>query len=576
MNRSMRTRAHRIIAAVVTALALLSLAACATLPTAGDVRPGLSADDRDAESDVTYVPNGPSPGADAEQIVRGFIDAASSPVENWGIAQQFLAPGFSQKWKPHAGVTIDSSFSERAYTVLDVDEAATDHTVQLTLSQTASVDENGAYTSIVGSARKAELLFEVEQNAEGEWRITAAPDGIVLDLQSFASGDVYQSYALQYFDLTWSRMVPDVRWFPKRKNTPARIVQALAAGAPSAWLTDSVRTVFAGDIELGSDAVPVEAQIAQVSLGPGAANADPLVLSRARTQLERSLVGTGVVEVRLSVGTRPIEAGIVPVGSTAVDSRPLVEAGDKFGFLMGGEVVSVPVLSAELGAFEAPLRSVVAAVADGHAAVQTETGTVYAIDEGRVDEIDSRPGLIAPTMDPFGFIWTVPAAAPSGLIAWTQDVTPHPVAAFADVSGVSHLAVSREGARAAAVVTVGSQYQVEVLGITRSDGGVPTSLGPPMALSWLPGPALGLVWLDDRTLGILARDGDDTVLIEQPVGGPGRTIDVPDDAYALAASSPSTSVRLLGEGGVLYSRSGPSWQAERAQVQVLATQLGGS
>lgn len=576
MSQTMRRTLRRLVHVAASATVVLSLAACATLPTTGDVRPGLSINDRDAESDVTYVPNGPSVGADAEQIVRGFIDAASSPVENWGIAQQFLSPTFAQQWKPHAGVTIDSSFSDRVYTMLNPEEDAAEQTVQLALSQTASVDEHGAYSAIVGSPRKAELPFQLEKNADGEWRITSAPDGIVLDLQSFAAGDVYQSYALQYFDPTWTRLVPDVRWFPKRKNTPARIVQALAVGEPSSWLDGSVRTVFSGDIELGSDAVPVEAQIAVVDLGPAAATADPLLLARTRTQLERSLAGTGVLEVRLSVGGRPLEAGVVSVESTAVDSRPLVLANGKFGFLVGGEVVSVPGLSVEIGGFGQPVSAVVSDVAEGHAAVQAANGTIYSVAEGRVDEIDSRPGLIAPAMDPLGFTWTVPATNPGGLTAWTHEIAPYPVAAFAEVTEISHLSLSRDGARAAAVVSVGSQYQVEVLGVTRGDNSVPTALGHPVPLRWLPGPALGLTWLDDRTLGILVRDGQDTILIEQQVGGPGRVVDVPDDARALAPSTPSTSVRLLGEDGVLYSRSGPSWQTERAEVQVLATQLGGS
>lgn len=576
MSQTMRRTLRRLVHVAASATVVLSLAACATLPTTGDVRPGLSINDRDAESDVTYVPNGPSVGADAEQIVRGFIDAASSPVENWGIAQQFLSPTFAQQWKPHAGVTIDSSFSDRVYTMLNPEEDAAEQTVQLALSQTASVDEHGAYSAIVGSPRKAELPFQLEKNADGEWRITSAPDGIVLDLQSFAAGDVYQSYALQYFDPTWTRLVPDVRWFPKRKNTPARIVQALAVGEPSSWLDGSVRTVFSGDIELGSDAVPVEAQIAVVDLGPAAATADPLLLARTRTQLERSLAGTGVLEVRLSVGGRPLEAGVVSVESTAVDSRPLVLANGKFGFLVGGEVVSVPGLSGEIGGFGQPVSAVVSDVAEGHAAVQAANGTIYSVAEGRVDEIDSRPGLIAPAMDPLGFTWTVPTTNPGGLTAWTHEIAPYPVAAFAEVTEISHLSLSRDGARAAAVVSVGSQYQVEVLGVTRGDNSVPTALGHPVPLRWLPGPALGLTWLDDRTLGILVRDGEDTILIEQPVGGPSRVVDVPDDARALAPSTPSTSVRLLGEDGVLYSRSGPSWQTERAEVQVLATQLGGS
>lgn len=568
---------HRLLRTALVAVVALSLTACASLPTSGDVRPGLSSTDHDADTDVTYVPNGPSVGASSEQIVRGFIDAASSPADNWAIARQFLAAEFADNWKPHAGVTIDTSISDRRFEAADPEDAGDTQTIQLSMKQSGSVDEAGVYSAVAGPARGAELTFQLKKNEQGEWRITVAPDGVVLDAPAFAAADVFRPYALQFFDPTWSYLVPDVRWFPKRKSTASRVVQSLVDGGPSPWLAESVRTAFAGDIELARDTVPVEGQIAEVELTAAAQGADAATLGRLRTQLERSLIGAGVTGVRLMSGGRELVAPAVPVAPATVDSRPLVLTDEGFGYLVGGEVENLPRVAEEILTFPQPIRAIVAGP-DGapFTVVQSEAGAVYSIGDGQINELDSRPGLITPSLDRFGYTWTVPATVPSGVLAWTSEVAERPVAGFADASAISQLVVSREGTRVAAVVTVGSQQQVEVAGVVRDERGLPTRLGEPISLGWLTGPVLGLAWLDSETIGVLTKDGDDTLLLQMPIGGPSVTMDVPDDAVALAPSTPASSVRLLGADGVLWSRSGPTWQSERANVRVLATQISGS
>lgn len=568
-------RLGRILRGAVIALGLLALTACASLPVTGDVRPGLAAGQSDGGSDLAFVPQGPSDGMDPKQIVRGFIDAASSPKDSWSIARQFLTADAAQKWKPDAGVTIDTGSAERRFDVPDVSKEATSISVHLGLQQTGSVDETGAYTGQPVN-RAAEMSFSLAKSKSGQWRISVAPDGIVLDADSFAAADVFAPYPLEYFDPTWTYLVPDVRWFPKRENTASRIVQSLVSGKPSPWLDGAVRTAFTGDIALGRNSVTLDSQTAEVTLTNAALTADPVTLSRMRTQLEHSLSGLGVLQVRLTVSGRDLNAGSATAASTTVDSRPLVLSDKGFGYLSGGEIVPIPGVSAQMATFPQPITAIRASGGAQRVVVQASTGVVYAVSDGKSDEVDGRAGLIPPALDPFGYIWTVPQQAAASLTAWSTSMQSTPLAGPQDASQILAIAVSRDGSRLAMAVNVSGQTHVEVAAIMRDDRGAPTALGDPNAnvIAWPSGGALDIAWLDDTTVGVLTSDGSHLALLEQPVGGPAKSIGVPDATQSIAPASPTTNVQLFGNG-VLWVRSGPTPQQVSTTVKVLAVQLGG-
>lgn len=573
-------RIGRILRGAAIALALLGLTACASLPVTGDVRPGLTAGQSGGGSDLAFVPQGPSNGMDPKEIVRGFIDAASSPKDSWSIARQFLTSDEAQKWKPDVGVTIDTGSAERRFDVPDVTKAATSTSVHLGLQQTGTVDETGAYSGAPVN-RAAELMFSLAKNKDGQWRISAAPDGIVLDADSFAAADVFAPYALQYFDPTWTYLVPDVRWFPKRENTASRIVQSLISGKPSPWLTGAVRTAFTGDIALGRNAVTLDSQIAEVALNDAAGKEDPVTLARMRTQLERSLSslsGVGILQVKLTVAGRDLNAGSATATPTTVDPRPLVLTDKGFGYLAGGELTPIAGVSTPLENFPEQITAIRAATGGQRVAVQGASGVVYAVTDGRTDEIDGRPALIAPALDPFGYIWTVPRNSPSSILAWSNSGSSspsRPIAGPSDAGQITAMAVSRDGARLALAVTSNGQVRIEVVAITRDDRGAPTAIGVgnPNVIAW-PAAALDITWLDDMTVGVLATDGTSRGLSLQQVGGPARTVDVPDATQTIAPASPTTTVQLFGNG-VLWVRSGPASTQVSTNVKVLAVQLGG-
>lgn len=550
-------------ARIVGALAalMLVLAGCAGLPSGGSVNPGLALGEAPDEPDISFLPSRPQPGATPEQIVEGFVAAATSPAGRWEIARLFLAPDISSSWSPEAGVTIDRPGS-RSVTMVGADA------VEMTVAQTGEVDQTGAFHAADGGS--ATLGYELEQQEDGEWRISAAPDGIVLNEQDFRV--VFSAYGLMFFDPDWQFLVPDVRWFPTRQNVATRIAQAIIGGGPSPWLAGAVFSAVTDGIVLKSSAVPVVQGIAQVELGAEALEVDPVVLGRLQRQLQASLQGTGVAGVELLVDGTELAVEPAQTLSTAIDARPLVQVTGDFGLLGDGEITPVSGLTGRISALDAE------AIAVGRggvaAAVLLSGGGAVRVEGNDVSTVDERAGLIDPTIDPDDTIWTVPASQPSAIRLTTSDGDVLEIAgAWPGASQLRAMRVSRDGTRVAAIVTDAGRDWVEVAGIERTEG-VPVAFGVAERLLRLEGDGVDLAWLDDRTLGVLSEGTEGTVVTEQVIGGLGSSGTGPSGAVSLAAGPTASSARLLTEDGTLFFRRGTTWQRAADEVLVLATQLG--
>lgn len=561
--------------AVVAAAALLS--ACAGLPTSGDVTVGLELGQVRDEPDFLPLASGPLAGAGPAEIVEGFMEAAITPEEGWQTARKFLTPEFAASWRPAEAVAIDADASARTISssVQDDDEAdeATDADVHVRTDLVASVDEYGTYSDAPGPGN---LSFQVVRGEDGEWRISEAPDGIVIDQRRFVV--VFTGYALSYFDQTWERLVPDVRWFPRRPAPATTIVQALIGGAPSAWLEPAVQSAFPSDVRLALGAVPIGTDlVADVALNSAAQNLDQTTLARMRTQLERSLADAGVRvnQVQFSVDGRALEAGVVEVEQPSAQSGSLVLADGAFGTIVGDEITPIPEVSEDILRITQPIAAIDVATDDSFAAVQLVDGRVYRVGDGQMDELPGGTGLVEPSIDPYGYTWTVPSGDPRGLIAWGPGVTPFPIAkAWPEGSSITQLRVAADGARVAAVLNVGGQRRVVIAAVLRDATGAPTALGDEVeVLGTLNGAATGLAWLGTDRLGILTGP-DDPTMVWQRVAGPSTSEAAPSDAVSIAGSRTPAGVRVLGAGGALFARSGSAWRESTSGVSVLATRAG--
>lgn len=571
----MSTRAsRRLLRAAAVAVVALLLPACAGLPTSGDVAVGLELGESPDDVDVLPVASGPIAGAGPEEIVEGFLEAGITTSDNWATAREFLAPSLQRSWRPSAGVSIDAGAEARTLTsnvaddqVEDADEAE----VQVLLELVASVDDSGAYSGAPGDSS---IPFALARDEDGEWRITQAPDGVVIDEARFPN--VFEGYSLQWFDAGWSRLVPDIRWFPRRQSPATTVTQALVAGTPAEWLDPAVQTAFPADVQLAQDAVLITAQVAEVSLTRPAAGLDRTTLARMRTQLQATLraAGVNVTQVRFSVDGRALDAGVVELADSTPEPGTLVLKDGVFGRIVGDEIASIPAISPQIQSVSQPIEAIDVAADDASAALQLDDGHVYLVGKSSRDELDARPGLVQPSLDPYGYVWSVPAGAPQAVQAVGPDVVAHKVAGgWPSASSISDLRVAADGARVAAVIVVGGQRWLAVASVVRDGSGVPTDLGEMRPLLQLTEASTGLAWLGPDRLAVLT-DSSTPRLLVQPVGGPGSAETAPSDAASVAGARTPAGVRILDADGQLFAHAGSAWREVAEGVAILATRAG--
>lgn len=575
----MRRRAFRLAAGLVAAALLLT--ACAGLPTTGPVNPGVAADEV-PEGDFLYYPEGPAPDATPEQIVRGFVEAATSPAGDWATAREFLTDEFAQEWSPGTAVVIDVP-SARVY---DADRLESENVVSLRTQSIATVDARGSYVASVAPTQVQE--YRLEQRDDGQWRIADAPAGILLDRDYFPN--VYSDYALYFYDATGRFLVPDVRWYPEASMRPAKLASELLLG-PSARLQGAARTAFPEGTSLAEGGALIDDDgIADISLeGPLLTDVESERIAHMRTQLTATLAGLGAQSVRLRVGTTELSAEESDPQSTRPDARPLILGGAEhdgaFGFLDDGEIERIDGLSDAVEAVASdsggPPRSIGVAVDRSWALVHGADGVVRAVTaEGAVHVLDDRAGLIEPAIDPDGYAWSVPESAPALLRVTGPDGAVVLEPGFSrteaiSIASVQSIAISRDGTRMAMLITAaGGTPLALVAPVVRDGDGVPTGLGDASLLTVLDGPGVDVEWLDDSSVGIVAQDGTEREIIDQRIGGPGTRMSGPATATAIAVGTAGSPIRLLDTAGVLYARRGSAWVESLPGVVVLATDVG--
>lgn len=560
--------ARRGILAAVVAVCALALTACGGFPTSGPVEYGNERGSTGDESqNFAFLPNLPQPGASPAEIVEGFINAGTGPGVDakWSRAREFLAPEFRGTWKPEAGVTVDIS-GNREYS------ESGEGTVDFSYDAVATVDDRGAYERAELAERN--LAFTLARQPDGEWRITEAPDGVVVDRDQFPR--VFHRYPIMYFDPTWQYLVPDVRWFPTG-NAETSITDALVNQPASEWLAASVVTAFPDGVTALPSVLIGDGGVARVELSEDAAAADAQTLDRMATQLDASLAAAGVLDVEMSAGTTPLTAEPLATRSTRLPASPLVRTETGFGFLVGDELEPVPglteaVLDSSPAAIQvAPDRDVAAARLPGGQVVR-----LHAEGGGEVEPLDDRPGLVDPTIDPAGNVWSVPREQPGAVRLYPRSGEMREIAdAWPGATAIAAMALSRDGTRIAAAVTASGRTMVWVAGVVRDADGVPVALGTPiLQLAIVGAPASGVTWIDDATVGVLAGDETGSTVLEQIVGGPTASTTAPADPSSIAGGNGLSSLRVRGSDGTLFVKRGVTWQPTATGVLVLATQQG--
>lgn len=544
---------------------VLALAACAGLPTSGPVNAGRGAVEEERDNDISYLPDRPVEDASPGQIVEGFLAAGSGPRGNWSVAREFLTDRFRGDWDPRAGVLVHTTDAGAP-----VEAGA--GTVVLTVEPVATVDRAGTYSTATGG--EVPLEFRLEQDADDQWRIAEAPDGIVIDQRQFAT--VFGGYSIMYFDPTWTYLVPDERWFPQLEFATS-IAETLVSGEPSPWLAESVVSAFTDRSHRSQGAVPVRQGVAQVFLDSSARALDQTVLDRMQTQLDYSFLAAGISTVEMMIDDQVLTARAIPVRSTRIDPRPLVLTTDGFGFLSGDSLAALPGFSAAITSLPDPPVWIEMDADREAAAVQAADGRIARVDsDGEVMALTGAGAWLAPSVDAAGFIWTAGEQTPSSVTVFGPDGEQYALAdMLSGVTRIDALGVSRDGSRLTIAGHEGSVSTVWVAGIVRDDDGVPVALGDRKTLTILDGSARQATWLDAATVAVLTvTGGGEWTISEQRVGGAPTVVRAPAGTVAISSSTQAGGIRALDASGVLHLQRGGTWQRVAADVAVLATQQG--
>jgi len=543
----------------------MSIAACSGIPRSGTVQQGaaVAADD---SSTIEFLPSSPTEGATQEQILRGFLDAASSPQDDFAIAREYLAGSFASSWNASALVTVDLG----TRTVVP----ATDKAASLQTMTSATVDSRGQYREVTPATALTQEYDFIQES--GQWRISAAPPGVILD--TFTFDQVFSTHALYFFDPTFTQLVPDLRYFPSGSSTTTRIMKALLQG-PSEWLAEggAVVSAFPAGTALVADAVPIAARVAKVDLTSQALEATREGLIHMQAQASASLSTVdGVSAVGLLVDGNEQEIALSSNPNlditTRVDARPLVSINGRFGYLTGDTVEPIEGLSRFLQPLNA--SAITVAALQTFAAARTEAGVVMVRSDQGVTLVDPREGLISPTLDPSNYIWSVPTNAPTEVnISSTDGQVTQLVAPWPEATRIVALNIARDGSRLVALLQQAGQTRFVAANVQRGERNRPVAIGTPFDLKTSSGIPLDATWADPFTVVSLVQSADgQSRLVSQPLGGKSQELPSSGPVVSLAGANMMTQLRIRSAEGNLFVLRGASyWQLIASDVFVLGT-----
>ena len=562
-----RIQLRRMLAAAAVVVAASVLSACVGIPASGPVVEGPTIDKEVGRPNV-YLPEGPTAGADQEQILRGFISAFVGPQNDYKVARQFLTTEFSGKWEPRSSVLVRSG----GFSFTSIDK----NTMTYSFKTRAAVDATGSYTESPTPLPQF-LTFTFAKEGK-QWRISDAPNGIVLSDGTFQN--VFGPQTLYFLDPSLQHLVPDQRWFPSG-TAPTRIVNALLAGPPPWLQKGAVTSVFPDGTQLTSPKVVlVNSGVARIDLSSEALAAKDRERQLMKLQLTASLSGLASVrsiDITVEGSPFPISDSVagLPEFQRQVDGRAVVSREGQFGYYANGKVTPIDQLSS--GVLSA---SPAAATVDANrsTAAVLGAGGVYAVRPGdeKAQLLDKRPGLIAPTLDGFGYVWSVPRDDPNAIRVFGADSAPHDLArTLPKDAQVVSFDVSRDGARIAVLLQTDSGPRVIVTAIVRDPDQkwLPTTLGTPILdVVGNPGVAIDATWLDGLSVATLTTVDDVTTVTRYQVGGMHTSMGRPGESIRIVGGNDSDNLRVLSTDHVIHVPRGSSWSSTEVKVDFIATQ----
>ena len=543
-------------------LLLLSffLGACAGLPTVGDVQIVKRAPQR--EGDVVLDPKGPAKDASAEQIVSGFLRAASVGLtDDFKAARQFLTKKTAATWNPLAKVRIYPD--SQTYSSSQTPSGA----FRVSASAHGSIDADGIYTSLNEDSQITEE-FSLIRNADGQWRIAVLDNGILMSRSLFDS--LYVEAPLYFPSRTGQSLVADVRWYP-RQQVAAAIARGIVHG-PAPWISSAVRNVVPADVTVVGAQVRASDSVAIVDLSAGVTALPESSISLLLTQYRQSYADAGVAQdVILTAsgaqvsntqgqksGAQGNELSVYPL-----QDSPLIAMRDGAVVKVSGTVARfAQLLPRELTA-NLGLNNL--ALGYGEALGDQEQ-SLYLLDfqTQSLRAVLRGTSLIAPSFDAAGWIWSGERASDGVLVASRADSEQIVRLQIPELAGaqIKYLKISREGARAVIVYEREGKQILAACAIVRGESGAPERLDELMQFGQQLVDIHDLVWIDASNLVVIGRysltAGDSLIRVQ--IGGPSESLNTTNAPVGVAAAYGTNSIVVVDQSDVLYEYTSGAWR----------------
>jgi hypothetical protein len=239
---------RRVLAALAAAGATLLAAGCVSMPTGGPVlsNPITQATSAQNQPYVQVVPQPPVNGWTPQEIVKGFLTASASTADQSRVAREYLTAAASEAWNPQWTAVVYKEGPDVSDTAAPLAGSKGTVTVQVTGQEQASLTGHGSYsvpssTSSAATSSRTQKEFQLVR-VDGEWRISSAPDALLLTSDSFDND--YQPRNLYFLDPSKKYLVPDPVYAPVQAK-PAELLTGLVddlIAPPNDWLAGGATT----------------------------------------------------------------------------------------------------------------------------------------------------------------------------------------------------------------------------------------------------------------------------------------------------------------------------------------------
>lgn len=575
--------------AVLGSLTLGALSACG-LSVDETVRPGLEVE-APLDEGIQYVPEGPRPGMDAADVVRGFLRAGAATGRGLATARSFLTDDASTAWRPDDSRTIVHTEEGPVLKTLG------DGTIEVQVRVVARIYTDARFV-LAPSSDGALVRFGMTQ-VGGEWRIADLQEDFGRLLPVSRIDQMYRRYRVHYPAIGWNRLVPDLRWIPSDQEA-TRLTRVQLGPVPD-HLTGAVQS--APSAQLRFDAVPVVDGVAQVDLKQGL-SPDPTTRRNLSAQLVAALEQLPTVrEVAVSINGSPLDLEDIDPPWTSASQFGFVEARapeEQSAIVRDGRRI-VPVATTavtsvtadDIEARESPFAEVppewthLAVSLDGKEVAGVRTSGLELVrwrDDGQtvaVEQFGTR--MSRPVYDASGVLWVAAEgdepdarlwaintaldasdveAAPTHVPApWLSGRRPRAVAVSPDSACIAVISSARSG----------GDVLIQVSGVARQPNGLPTTTAASaLQVAAVIEDAIDLTWVNPTTLAVLGRRRSDQGIrpLVVEVGGVVTAL-APLRGARRIASAGGVRTLVVSTAQHSYLRTGARWSRLPADRQVV-------